>query len=185
MPTVIKDSTYSSLEEAVAGSVAPPEVLSTLALIEVRYLSFDGKVHQGQLVLHKGLVEDVQHLFHSLLAAQFPLEKCVPIVAYDWDDEASMRDNNCSAFCYRPIMGTDRLSNHSFGTALDLNPRLNPYFARDGKVYPEGATYDPSVMGTITATSDVVALFKALGWEWGGDWESVKDFQHFQKLLVA
>jgi hypothetical protein len=24
--------------------------------------------------------------------------------------------------------------------------------------------------------------FKELGWDWGGDWTSLKDYQHFEKL---
>ena len=37
--------------------------------------------------------------------------------------------------------------------------------------------------GTITAASDIVRIFKSKGWTWGGDWTSLKDYQHFQKNL--
>jgi peptidoglycan L-alanyl-D-glutamate endopeptidase CwlK len=30
---------------------------------------------------------------------------------------------------------------------------------------------------------EVVAIFKKYGWEWGGDWASLKDYPHFQKAL--
>jgi hypothetical protein len=28
-----------------------------------------------------------------------------------------------------------------------------------------------------------VKLFKKLGWTWGGDWKSTKDYQHFEKKI--
>jgi len=178
----IIDSSYTSLEEAVRGTEASAEICDSLALVDVEYLSFDGFVHAGQIVVHKDLVADVKELFASLLSMQFPIQSAVPILAYGWDDEKSMLANNSSAFCYRPVMGTDRLSNHSYGRALDINPLLNPYFAKDGNIYPAGATYNPLVPGTIASNDAVVALFREKGWEWGGDWEAVKDYQHFQKL---
>jgi len=178
----IIDSSYRSLEEAVQGTKAPAEILKTLTLVDVEYVSFDGAVHVGQVVVHKDLAADVKELFASLLSMRFPIQLVVPILAYGWDDEKSMLANNSSAFCYRPIIGTDRLSNHSYGRALDINPLLNPYFAKDGNIYPAGATYNPLVPGTIASNDAVVALFREKGWEWGGDWEAVKDYQHFQKL---
>jgi peptidoglycan L-alanyl-D-glutamate endopeptidase CwlK len=30
---------------------------------------------------------------------------------------------------------------------------------------------------------EVVNIFKAAGWEWGGDWKSLKDYPHLQKTL--
>lgn len=182
MSSLIIDSSYASLEEAVHGLVFPDDIRETLVLVDVSYISFDGLLHQGQIVMHRELERDVKEIFAALVEIQFPIEKVVPIVAYDWDDEASMAANNSSAFNYRVIMKTDRLSNHSYGRAMDLNPLLNPYFARDGNIYPAGAIYSPSAPGVITKDSPVVALFKSRGWTWGGDWVEVIDYQHFEKL---
>ena len=44
--------------EAVDGSPAPPEVIAALDLVEVRYRAFDGRLHAGQLVVHRDLVAD-------------------------------------------------------------------------------------------------------------------------------
>jgi hypothetical protein len=65
--------------------------------------------------------------------------------------------------------------------ALDINPLLNPYMGKDGSVAPVGAVYNQSVRGTILASSEVVRLFEALGWKWGGRWETPIDYQHFEK----
>ena len=37
--------------------------------------------------------------------------------------------------------------------------------------------------GTITADSEVVKILKKRGWKWGGDYKSLKDYQHFDKIL--
>jgi hypothetical protein len=31
----------------------------------------------------------------------------------------------------------------------------------------------------ITAASPVVRAFAAIGWPWGGNWQTAKDYQHF------
>lgn len=177
----IIDSAFASLEEAIRGTTAPPLVCATQVLLDVQYVSFDRRLHQGQLVIHKWHVEEVRDIFRILLLQDFPIERVVPIVAYDWDDERSMADNNSSGFCYRPIMGTNRKSNHSYGHAVDINPALNPYY-KDGVMYPPNGSYDPARPGTHTPTSLAVRLFQERGWTWGGEWEDPVDLHHFEKL---
>ncbi|MFA5996480.1 MAG: M15 family metallopeptidase [Candidatus Paceibacterota bacterium] len=168
-----------TLEEALAGKEIPKDISDTLTLIAVPFLSFDGEVCEGELVVHADLAEETKKIFNTLFEKRFLIERMVPVVMYGWDDDASMAANNSSAFNYRFIAGTDRLSNHSFGRAIDINPFQNPYTQRDGKVVPEGAQYDPSQPGTVT--EDIAAVFKSHGWQWGGDWQDRKDWQHFEK----
>ena len=178
MAVAIVDSALR-FDEALAGKEIPNEIRDVLALIEVRYLSFDGEVHEGQLVVHAGIAGEVQLIFSELLEKRFPIARVIPVVAYGWDDDASMAANNTSAFNYRLIRGTDRLSNHSYGRAIDINPAFNPCTQYDGEVVPCGACYDATRPGTVTA--DSASLFKSRGWEWGGEWLPRKDWQHFQK----
>jgi len=95
-----------------------------------------------------------------------------------------MSANNTSAFNYRNIKGTDRLSKHSYGIAIDINPLFNP-FVKKNSVEPEGAKYIPSRKGTLTGSSEVVKIFKSYGWQWGGDWNRGKDYQHFEKNIFT
>jgi hypothetical protein len=169
-----------SFEEAVAGREFPKEIRENLALVEVQYVSFDGLVHQGQLVVHRDLADDVRVRFVELLFIRFPIEKVIPIVAYDWDDEASMQDNNTSAFNYRAIYPITKLSNHSTGRAIDINPKLNPCTASNGVIQPLGGVYDVTVSGTLVASNKAVAVFVANGWTWLGA-RARKDWQHFEK----
>jgi len=176
---IIIDSDYT-LEEALSGIKMPAEIKKSLVLIEVQYYSFDKNIHQGQLVVNKDLSSDMTEIFKKIKEEKFPIAKVIPIVHYNWDDEKSMKDNNTSAFNYRLIAGTGKLSNHSFGTAIDINPLFNPYIRSDLR-QPEGSEYNPERAGTITANSFLVKEFKQLGWRWGGDWKDRKDYQHFEK----
>ena len=104
---------------------------------------------------------------------------------YGGDDEKSMAANNTSGFNCRTVAGTDRWSQHSFGAAIDLNPVQNPYVTgagvspTAGEPYARAGDRRAAVQGLITADSVVVRAFRDAGWEWGGDWSSPKDYQHF------
>ena len=158
-------------------------------ILDVLYYSFDGKIHKGQVVIDRRLAKDIRQVFAVILDNKFPVESVIP-VSHDrfykngeWNsDGQSMLSNNTSAFNFRKVTGGKVLSMHSYGYAIDINPVQNPYIK--GKiVLPEGAVYDPAKPGTLTANGPVVRSFQSLGWEWGGNWKSLKDYQHFQKVL--
>ena len=129
-----------TFREAIEGTKAPDNVIKSLVLLDVEYYSFDGKLHRGQLVIDKAVENDVREVFDFIKESRFPVQKVVPIVEYRWSDNASMEDNNTSAFNYRYIAGTKRLSNHSYGRAVDMNPFLNPVIYSNGKRSPSGAS---------------------------------------------
>lgn len=171
-----------SFEEATKGTKAPKELLDSIVLLNVEYYSTDKKLHQGQILVHKTVEEDVKYFFQMAMEEKFPIKQVVPIVKYKWDDDASMSANNSSAFNYRFIAGTTRLSNHSFGKAIDINPYFNPVIYKDPpKTSPKGAKYIPGNPGVFTADSRIVKEMKKRGWRWGGDWTSLKDYHHFDK----
>jgi hypothetical protein len=91
-----------------------------------------------------------------------------------------MEADNTSAFNYREVTGGGRLSNHAYGRAIDINTFENPYVKGD-IVLPNGSHYDPKVAGTFDADSVIVREFLRLGWAWGGNWTSPRDYQHFEK----
>lgn len=171
-----------TLEEAIDGISIPQSIVNNLILVDVFYYSFEGNLHKGQLLINKAVKQDIIEIFEFIKETRFPIAKVVPIVKYDWSDEASLADNNTTAFNYRFVSGTRIVSNHAYGYAIDINPMQNPYIKRN-KVLPEGAVYDPEVPGTITRDSQLVKEFKKRGWSWGGDWRSVKDYQHFEKRI--
>ena len=166
----------------------PKEIRERQKLIKLKYYSFDGRVHQGQMVLDKDLVKDVKKVFDIALKEKFPIKSVIPVSDMRfrkngrWDDDLSMAAGNSSSFNYRQITGGGRLSNHAYGRAVDLNTFQNPYIK--GKIsLPPGAKYDPSAPGTFTADDTIVKTFISLGWAWGGNWKSPIDYQHFEKPL--
>lgn len=169
-------------DEAVAGQNIPQSVLENLRLVNVYYYGFDDKLHKGQLVVHKEIVLDMIEIFEIIRELRFPIGKVIPISKYGWSDEKSMQDNNTSAFNYRFISGSRVISNHAAGLAIDINPSLNPYI-KNGNSLPENCIYDTTKAGTILSDSELVKEFKRRGWQWGGDWKSLKDYQHFEKKL--
>lgn len=171
-----------TFEEATANQSFPPEIVATMQLVDVEYLGFDGKRHKGQIVIHRDLAEEVEAIFAELLKAEYPIEKVIPIVTYNWNDAQSIADNNTSAFNYREVItpaGKQKeISQHGYGRAIDLNPYQNPYVDASGRAQ---RPYDPEVKGTLTAESTATRIFLSYGWEWGGHWKGGKDYQHFVK----
>ncbi len=165
--------------------ICPPEILERQELLAVHYISFDGLRHKGQIVVDRRLARDVTELFGLMLQSNFPLATVIPLAdpRFRWDDNRSMAANNSSGFNYRHIAGTDRVSLHGHGQAIDLNPALNPYIARNGSIYPPGARYDPARPGTVVAGGCIVRFLDERGWTWGGRWTDRKDYQHFEKRL--
>jgi len=168
---------------------APPDFKNKQIMIEVLYYSFDGRVHRGQLVIDSRLAGDIREVFREALAHKFPIHSVIPISDDrfykdgEWNaDNQSMMSNNTSAFNYRKVTGGKKLSKHAYGFAIDINPVQNPYIKGE-RVLPLGAIYDPSKPGTLTRDCAVVRTFLRLGWTWGGDWKSLKDYQHFEKAL--
>jgi hypothetical protein len=145
-------------------------------------VSFDNQLHRGQIIVHATLADEIREIFAEILQARFPIEKIIPVCAFDWNDDLSMAANNSSGFNPRRVAGTRRKSLHASGRAIDINPWQNPW-EHDGKVDPPGAVYNPSAPGTLIEDSAPVVAFLRRGWEWGGHWTTMKDWHHFQKPL--
>ena len=96
-PKIIIDCSYT-FEEAISGIEIPSSIISELRLLEVEYYSFDDKLHRGQLVVNKKVEKDIKIIFSLIKELKFPIAKVIPSVKYNWDDEASMNDNNTVAF---------------------------------------------------------------------------------------
>lgn len=176
---VIVDCNYT-FDEAISGMSIPKSILKKLTIVDVEYFSFDAKLHKGQIVVNKSVVKDIKEIFEFIKKSKFPIGKVIPVVKYNWSDEASMNDNNTSAFNYRKVAGQKVLSPHAYGLAIDINPLQNPHIKRN-HISPSKAIYNIKSQGTILKDSKLVKEFKNRGWQWGGLWKSSKDYQHFQK----
>jgi hypothetical protein len=162
-----------------------------LRYVSVLYWDFDHQSRVGELIVNKAITEDIIEIFAELYEAQYPIEQMVLVDEYDADDNKSMAANNTSAFNYRVVEGTNRISKHSYGLAIDINPLYNPYVHEvDGErvVTPvEGAMYEDRSLDSpyyIHSEDLCYQAFIRRGFTWGGDWKNQKDYQHFQKVLT-
>ena len=164
--------------------------LSDLRYLRVLHRGFDGLTHIGEMIVHKSIADDVLEILQELYLNDYPIERMVLIDEYNGDDEASMSDNNSSAFNYRTVTGDTTLSNHAYGMAIDINPLYNPYvtvYNGTTIISPAaGSTYADRTndfAGKMDSNDLCVQLFKAHGFSWGGDWDSPKDYQHFEAYV--
>ncbi|MCP4808646.1 MAG: M15 family metallopeptidase [Proteobacteria bacterium] len=159
-----------------------PVPLDDLSMLRVAHWDFEGGVVEGELVVATSHAADLDGVFEKLFDAGFAIRSMRPTVEYDGSDDASMAADNTSAFNCRAVTGGSSYSEHSYGHAIDINPRENPYVKGSTVLPPEGAEYldrDADVPGLIHADGAVVEAFTAIGWGWGGNWNSLKDYQHF------
>lgn len=159
-----------------------PVGLDELSLLTLSHWDFEGEVRIGRLIVATKHARDMVGVFEALFEARFPVRRMRPAYEYGGSDDASMADDNTSAFNCRAVTGGSSYSEHSYGHAIDINTVENPYVSGDTVLPAEGAAYvdrEDERPGMILPDGPVVAAFAAIGWGWGGDWTSLKDYQHF------
>lgn len=165
----------------------------TIELSELRYLrvlhyNANSQLTMGELICNKSISDDLLSIFKQLYEAKYLIDKMLLVDEYGADDTLSMINNNTSCFNFRFIAGTTKLSNHSRGLAIDINPLYNPYVKKTADkliVEPVGAEQyadrKRAFKYKIDTTDLCYKLFTSHGFEWGGSWTSSQDYQHFEK----
>lgn len=163
-------------------SAGCPVTLAQLRYLTVTYWGFDGEHHRGELLVNAAAADDMVEMFRALDGLRYPLEEMRVVDAPELDYPPTGDGNNTTAFVCRATTGATSWSQHAYGLAIDVNPFLNPYVKGDlvvpelASAYLDRARTSP---GVIHDGDAVVAAFAAIGWSWGGDWNSLKDYQHF------
>ena len=163
---------------------------SDLRHIRALHWDYDQKIHVGEMICNVMIADRVARILRQLYDAKYPIQRMLLPDVYDADDETQMRDNNSSCFCYRSIAGSTKLSKHARGLAVDINTLYNPYYKdrADGTRFIQPATAEEYCDRTksfpykIDHSDLCFRLFTEAGFEWGGDWTSCKDFQHFELI---
>ena len=162
-----------------------PVALRQLRYVRVTFLGFDHRPHTGELIVRKGHARGIVQVFRTLYRARFPIEQMTLPTSAERDLTPSGDGNGTGATVCRPTTGQTFWSAHALGLAIDVNPFQNPYVKGD-LVLPElaGAYRDRSWHrpGMILPDGVVVRAFRRIGWEWGGAWHTLKDYQHFSAL---
>jgi D-alanyl-D-alanine carboxypeptidase len=110
-------------------------------------LSWDHSKRIREFACHKRLAAVFQNTFQNIM---------------EWNLQARISSFG-GCFAFRPQRGSVKLSTHSWGIAIDLNPETNPQGS--------AGSMDPGV----------IEVFRGAGFEYGGDWEGERrDPMHFQ-----
>lgn len=162
-----------------------PVPIHDLRSVQVPYRDLDGAGQLGELIVHEQVAAEVAEIFQEIYASGFLIEQVRRIDDFSGSDDESVAANNTSAFNCRPTTGkAGGYSSHAYGVAIDVNPLRNPYVKRGRVIPPEGRAWlDRTELrpGMIVAGDAVHQAFTSRGWRWGGDWRSLKDYQHFEK----
>lgn len=186
----------ADIESYITGkSYTPNEsiTLQDLRYIKVLHFNFEHRVQIGEIIVNASIANEIRDIFMSLFVNEYEIQSMyLPDKYWCGDgnetDKASCEANNTSGFFYRTVNGTTKLSNHAMGKAIDINPQQNPYVSykngypecehENALVYIDRATGLPHL---ITENDLCYQLFVARGYTWGGAWNSIKDYQHFEK----
>lgn len=181
----IPDSVFARMEgKSYKANCTVPR--SELRYLTVRHYDFEGNEKAGEIVCNVAIAEDLIEIFRALYEAKYPIARISLVDDFDADDRRSMEANNTSCFNFRKVEGSKSLSNHSYGRAIDVNPLINPYVTKGGSYVspPAGRKYvdrTKDFRGKISHDDLCYKLFKQHGFVWGGDWKTMKDYQHFEK----
>lgn len=185
----IPDQIWSFMQGTSWHKDLPCPKRDDLRLVEVPYRDFTGAEKSGYLIIDKALADEVRSIFTEIhQAGTYRIETMKLIDAYGGNDFKSIEANNTSAFNCRFTTGAKTMSAHARGRAIDINPLINPYVDKSGTSHKKSLGFvtkqqraKSSAHGMILPDGVVVKTFRKYGWKWGGDWKSIKDYQHFSK----
>ena len=153
--------TYSSRSVDRYANAAEAAGNMTRIQVKVWHLAANGgkKAASATLTVHQDVAAEVAKIFAEIYqgSEKFPIKIC-------------------SGFAYRT--GS---SQHSNGTAIDINPDENYFLASDGSI-KAGSCWQPGKNPySIPANGDVVKAFNKYGWHWSPDmnWSNGADYMHF------
>jgi len=189
LPPPLDDQFSSTIEpvpaDVLARSSWVPECpigADELAYVTVSHFGFDGEFHTGELLVNAAWAPEVVEVFRALHAERFPIEQMRVIRLEEIDAPPTGDWNDTTSFVCRPAVGNRSWSQHAYGLAIDINPFHNPYLKNDlvlpelASVYTDRTEIRP---GMIEGGDIVVGAFAEMGWAWGGNWNSLKDWMHF------
>ena len=170
--------------------------LNDLCYLKMLHYNFDGEIQIGEMIVNQSIKQDCLEIFEELFKAQYQINRMVLIDEY-WTgdsketDAVSIKNNNTSCFIYRNMIGSSNVSKHALGLAIDINPYQNPYVptkggkpdysALDENEYYYATNRSEADAHVITYSDLAYKLLKEHGFSWGGNWNSLKDYQHFEK----
>lgn len=161
-----------------------------LRYVSVTYYDFYDEIQTGEIICNQAIAQDLVEIFYELYQNAYQIDQIRLVDEFDADDDLSCAADNTSCFNFRTVYGTNTISKHGLGLAIDINPFYNPYVTYPNgveRISPPGsepyADRNSNFPHKIDENDLCYQLFTAHGFTWGGNWNSLKDYQHFQKEL--
>lgn len=120
-------------------------------------------------------VTTVNHVDQKLIQISNELEDEV----FQHPEYQLFLDDPGGTFSWRFIANTHRLSNHSFGMTIDINPNTADYWQWDLLKAGEVITETTPLVYRNHVPEDIVLIFEKYGFIWGGKWYHY-DSMHFE-----
>src|SRR5439155_23252373 len=145
------------------------------------------RAHTGRLIVNRDVAGPLARVFRRLYELRFPIRTMQLADTYD-PTSAGDPDATVSFHCRRvapsPCPGarsSHSWSQHAYGRAVDVNPIENPYVGDCGRTRERASKpyLDRSRLRRGMVTPAVVEAFRSIGWGWGGEWTTTKDYMHF------
>lgn len=165
--------------------------LEKLRYVHIWHYDFSGTPKEGELICNEYIAQDLVEIFYELYRNEYQLDKVLLADEYDGDADAAREDNNSFCFYSTQAGENSTLSRHASGLALDINPCYNPLitYEEDGSrtITPASAADYADRTGSFPYKIDeddlCYKLFVRHGFTWGGNRNSDKAYQHFQKNM--
>ena len=144
-----------------------PVPLDDLVSIRLDYIGFDDAAHDGVLVAHRRLANEIVEIFGELFAAGFQNRTHAAVRRFRVGKYAA--SNDTVGFYCRPAQDDPKVfSSHAYGISIDINPMTNSYHDPKGW-WPAGSNGERnrSASGLLTADFEAVKIFMRRGWIWG------------------
>lgn len=160
-----------------------PVKADDLSYLTVPYYNFSGETSIGHMIVNKDVADEVLEIFDELRNNMYPIQSME--IAEEFDafqttllnstEDASLGSNNTCCLYYKK--NGKEFSPHSYGLAIDLNPKINPAKLENGSAIPKNAgnylsgenLTDTETYARIEKGSDVYKIFTERGWKWGGE----------------
>lgn len=189
-PVTVSDC--KRMMDSHAITVDNPVPCSRLSKVVFPYVDFSNKTREGEVVVFDAVAENTYQIFKEMFSKKLKINKALTMESYSGDDDASMADDNTSAFNGRAITGGNNWSKHAYGVAIDVNPLQNPYIGMDNgnpvikpltsitKYVNRNELRAGRPMRPGLAETMVDIFYKNGFLIWGGEWDSPIDYQHFE-----
>ncbi|MGI8518121.1 MAG: M15 family metallopeptidase [Acidimicrobiia bacterium] len=166
-----------------------PTAVEDLSYLVVSFYGFDGQAHEGELIVNARYGEGMLEVFRTAYEHRFPLEQMRVITFPELNAPPTGDSNDTTSFVCRPVVAQDSgWSMHAYGLAIDLNPFHNPYWRNEvvvpelASAYTDRAALRPGMLDpNDSAAIAIIEAFAGMGWEWGGNWQTLKDWMHFSE----